>query len=311
MKSARTITWKAGAATAGLALLLASCGGEDSTGSPPAASAPTPAPSPTPSPTPSAPTTPVPPPATSELPPAPFGITGDTTFALLGWQNRSNGADAPPTFNLAEEKGSLAWSTSLKTYRIDLADLASGKLVYTFGSSRNNLAFSIVRPDGSVALAYVSLIVRSANMGEIYWQTADLVQPFISAQALFGIPVPAGTLPTSGTRTFVTDPVVKSEIEVDFAARKIGGTLTTFYQDAWTEGPVETATLTPADIQPDGTFVAEIAIAGSDRKGELRGRLFGASASELGLFFSASLRDGYGGRTEYQTVLRYDACTTC
>jgi hypothetical protein len=148
-------------------------------------------------------------------------------------------------------------------------------------------------------------------MGEIYWRTADWLQPYYYAHALFGLPVPPGGLPISGKRIFDTDNSQEHRIVFDFATRRVSGALATMYQDSWSEGPPEVATLLPADIQPDGTFVAEVSITGSDRKGELRGRLFGVAANELGLFLNAPLRDGYGGRSDFRTVIRFDACSGC
>jgi hypothetical protein len=286
----------------GLPMILAGCGGGGGGGgSPPGgaavALAPTPAPSSAPSPTPT--------PAASLLPPAPFGLTMSADFALVGWQETSN--LPAPLVALAEHKGSLAWSASLKTYAVALSDLASGRLVYSFPGN-NPVAFSIVQADGSTAKTHVTVRPRTDAIGDLYWSTADGVSPGVYARALFGIPIAAGSLPSSGVRVFATDTAPQSALTFDFAARKVTGTITSFNDGgAWDPpGPKEQATLEPADLQPDGSFVAVIAVPGAPRKGELRGRLFGLSGNELGVYWNAPVRDGYDGAFgEWRTVMFY------
>lgn len=296
-------------------LLLSSCGGEDSSSPAPVAVAPSPTPTPSPSPTPSPTPSPVPPPATAELPPSPFGLTGNADFALLGWQYSSDGVGAEPTYALASDRAALSWSAGLKTYRIDLADLASGKLVYTFGSARNALAYSIVQPDGSVALAYVTLAPKTASVAQMYWQVADLVQPFHYGVALYGIPVPSGALPSNGRRTFLTDITTSPQksLIIDFVARTVSGSLATFHDGGgWDpEGPKETGTITASALLPDGSFVAELEIAGAPRKGELRGRLYGPAGSDLGLYWNGPVRDGYGDWVDWRTTIILSECKSC
>lgn len=300
-------------ATAGAAVLaLAACGGGGGSGSgspsqPVAGPAPTPAPTPSPSPT-------TDPPATDRLPPAPFGLQASAAFALVGWQQIDTGGPGSFRLDQASERGTLAWSASEKTYLIGLADLGSGKLVYSFPPSGNNdVAFSIIQTNGSVARAYVTIFIRSANMGEIYWRTADGVQPFTYARAMFGIPVPAGGLPASGTKTFATGTSPQSSLVFDFASRKVSGTVTSFHDGGgWDpEGPIEKGTIAPTDIQPDGTFVAQLTVPGAPKTGELRGRLFGAAAGELGLYWNAPVRNGYGDWTDWHMVSNHPVCAAC
>jgi hypothetical protein len=254
------------------------------------------------------------PPATNLLPPAPFGLTASADFSLIGWQETSQ-KDAAPVVALAEQKGTLAWSANLKTYTLGLADLGSGRLVYTFPPSGNNLtAFSIVQADGSIARVYVTIIARTANVGEMFWQTAGGVTPFVYARAMFGIPIAVGGLPTVGQRVFTTDTDPQSAIKIDFGTMKVSGTVTSFNDGGgWDPpGPKEQATIEPADIQPDGSFVAAMTIPGAPTKGELRGRLFGPAGTELVVYWNGPVRNGYDGAFgEWRTVITFPVCSSC
>lgn len=297
-------------AIAGGALIaLAACGGGGSSSGPTAGPAPAPTPAPTPSPTSS-----TDPPATNRLPPAPFGLQASANLAILGWQQISLGPSVGYRLEHAGDRGTLSWSSTEQTYLIDLADLGAGKLVYTFPPSGNNdVAFSIVQANGSVARAYVTIFLRTGNVGEIFWSTADGVEPYIYARSLFGVPVPAGGLPTSGIRTFTTGLSPQNSLVFDFATRKVSGTVTSFHDGGgWDpEGPIEIGTIAPTDIQPDGTFVAQLTVAGAPNPGELRGRLFGASAHELGLYWNAPVRNGYGDWSEWRMVTNHAVCSVC
>lgn len=290
-------------------VMLGSCGGGDDGGNlpplvaigPPAGPGASPAPTPSPS-NPQAP---------SVLPPAPFGLTASADFPIVGWQQTSQ-EDAGALIALAEKKGVLAWSADLKTYTITLADLATGRLVYTFPGN-NPAAFSIIQADGSTAKVYVTIWLKTANTGEVYWQTADGVRPFVYAHAIFGMPF-AGSLPTIGRRVFTTDTSPQSSIVFDFATRKVSGTVTSFNDGGgwYPEGPKEQATLEPADIQPDGSFVAAITIPGAPKTGELRGRLFGPAGTDLGVYWNAPARTGYAdGFEDWRAVTVYPACSSC
>ena len=294
-----------------LSLALASCGGEDNAAPLVNGGALGAAPTPTPSPS----STPGDPPATSNLPPAPFGLTASTQFKLVGWQQISQGSDAPPLIAPADSKGDLAWSAELKTYRITLADLDSGRLVYTFPPSGNNTAaFSIVKDDGKVARVYVTIFLRSSNLGEIYWQTASGITPHKYAHAYFGIPANPANLPLSGKRVFRTDTDPESAIVFDFGTGTVSGTVTSFdHGGGWNpEGPKEQATLEPTKIRPDGSFVAVISVPGAPRKGELRGALFGTSGTELAVYWNAPVRDGYSKAFgDWRDIMRYVVCEAC
>lgn len=280
------------------ALALASCGGGGGSGPPGAplgtggggTAAPAPAPSP------------------SELPPAPFGIAANTPFALVGYQ--TIGQDA--VFAMAD-KGTLAWSADLKTYAMTLSDLGSGRLVYTFPGN-NPAAFSLIRADGTKADVYVTLIPRTQAIGEVYWQSADGIQPFVYAHGFFGVAPAPGGLPAAGRRIFVTDTATQSALVFDFTARQVSGGLTMVRDNGWDPaGPKETATLEPAALNPDGSFTARFTVAGTTIPGELRGRLMGAQGNELALYWNGPARLGYADSPfeTYRTVMSYLVCTSC
>ena len=294
------------ALTAPALVVLSSCGGDGSS-----------APTPTPTPVATTPgsgsggSTTTDPPATTNVPPAPFGLRASAAFAMLGWQHVSH-EGLPAIYAQAADKASIEWSAPDATYRIALTDLGSGKLVYSFPPSGNNTsAFSIVQADGSIARAYVTLQPQYGYAGDLQWQSADGVAPFVQGRAIFGIPVPAGALPTSGIARFVTDPLPQTALTVDFATRKVTGALTTWYRGPFDEGALEIGTVESADLQPDGTFVAVLTIPGAPRAGELRGRLFGALADQLGVYWNGPVRLGDGSWVEWRMVRVYDACTNC
>jgi hypothetical protein len=183
--------------------------------------------------------------------------------------------------------------------------------------NRNSLSFSIIQNDGSTAKAYVTISLSggpaNADIGSIFWQTADGITPFVYGRALFGLPI-AEPLPTSGRRTFVTDTEPMSAIVFDFATRKVSGTITSFNDGgSWDPaGPKEQATLEPAQIKADGSFVAVISVAGAPTKGELRGRLLGPLGKSLAVYWNAPARDGYEKVFgEWRTVMSYVECSTC
>lgn len=296
-------SWRLGAAAACLA--LASCGGGGGSSQPVAGGGSAVA-APTPSPTQAPPII---------FPPAPFGLTASAQFALVGWQATSE-SPAGDSIALAQQKGKLAWSADLKTYVIELADLAAGRLFYTFppagGVGGNPAAFSIAQADGSKAKVSVSLHPKTAAAGEIYWQTPEGVKPFVYARAIFGL-APA-SLPASGRREFTTDTNPQSSIVVDFSTRKVSGSLTSFDDGGgWNPGgPKERATLEPADLLADGSFVATIVVPGAPRKGELRGQLFGPQSNELGVYWNAPARDGFDGTfRDWRMVMLYPLCASC
>lgn len=301
---------------------LGSCGGSDgSSPAPPLAVGggsitPGPTATPTPTPTPTSTPTPLPnPPATNLLPPAPFALTGSADFSLVGWQQTSQGSTGPPLVAPAEQKGTLAWFSNLGTYAIALSDLGSGRLVYTFPPSINDRAFSIVQEDGSIAKTSVSISLKTTNVGEIYWQLGGGgVSPYVYAHAFFGIPIAAGSLPTSGQKVFVTDTNPQSAIVFDFTTRKVSGTVTSFLEESLggPAGPKERATIEPADLQSDGSFVAAITIPGAPRKGELRGRLFGSAGNELAVYWNAPVRvSDTGPFIDLRAVMTYLVCSSC
>lgn len=292
--SRRMLAW-----TALLCAPLASCGGEDDGVPLPVAGGPPATPTPSPAPT-----------STMELPPPPFGLTASAGFNLVGWQQTSQPAGYQ--FALAADKAKLAWSAELKTYSVDLADLAAGRLFYTFGAAGNPASFSIARADGSTAKVYVSLYTRLASSGEIHWQTADGVQPFVFGHALFGLPV--GALPVSGRREFVTDTDPQSSIVIDFANAEVSGFVTSFNDGGgWDPpGPKERAMIEPTILLPDGSFVAKLVIPGAPATGELRGRLFGTAGNELGVYWNGPARTGSDKSfAEWRAVMLYSACSSC
>ena len=247
----------------------------------------------------------------SNLPPPPFGLTTTAQFALTGWQESSTGPES--AFSLAQDKAVFSWSSAQKTYTIDLLDQEDGNLVYAFPG--NLAAFSVIRADGTQAKVNVTLYpAYGDNVGKVYWHTADDVAPRIYAEAIFGLPVQPGGIPASGARVFVTDNSPQSSIVVDFAKRQVTGSLTTSYNDTW--GPYnvkDRATLDPAELSPDGTFVATIGVPDAPRQGKLYGRLFGAQGTSLGVYWDGPARGGYddSGWTDWRAVMAYVACTSC
>ena len=247
----------------------------------------------------------------SELPPAPFGLTANTPFLVTGFHYVSVESQ-PAVFAAIEDKGSLAWSADLKTYAMT-TDLGSGRLAYTFPGN-NPLAFSLIRADGTKADVYVTVRLHTAAIGEVFWQSADGIKPFVYARGLFGIPPGAGGIPASGRRVFVTDAASQSALVFDFSARQVSGNVVTVNDNGWDPaGPKEVATLEPATLNADGSFVARFAVAGTAIPGELRGRLMGAEGNELAVYWNGPARLGYADSAfdPHRTVMYYAACSSC
>ncbi|ANY18568.1 hypothetical protein A6F68_00032 [Tsuneonella dongtanensis] len=245
------------------------------------------------------------------LPPAPFALQSSATFGLIGWQYISS-ERAPTVFAQAGEKAGFEWSQPDKTYRINLVDLGSGRLVYTFGKQSNAAAFSIVLSDGSTVPASVTLFERVGSVGDLYWQSAEGAKPFVYGRAIFGLPVPAGRLPTTGGLDFVGPGGGRNVLRVDFANRTVIGQVTAYHDGGGfhAEGPLESGTIEPATLQPDGSFVAKLTVAGAPRTGELRGRLFGPNADQMGVYWNAPARLD-GDWTDWQQVRIYEGCPNC
>jgi hypothetical protein len=291
------------AAIIAVALAVAGCGGgggSGGTGAPTGGSGGVPTGSSSPSP---APTSSI----TFGSPPAPFGLTSTTPFTIIGWQERS-GVVAP-----AGDRGQLTWSATLKTYTLKLADLDSGPLAYTFPPSNQALAFSVIKPDGAKGNVYVTLVPNGAALGQLFWQSADGVSPFVYAQAIFGIAASAGALPSTGRKVFVTGDAPASQIVIDLATRKVSGTINEQFDNGWDpEGPIEHATLVPTDLAADGSFVATFSVQGTSTTGQLRGQLMGASGDELAVYWNGPVRGPYGPVFEpWRDVASFTVCVGC
>lgn len=283
-----------------LAAGLTGCGGgSGSSGSSTGGSATVaPAPAPAPSPAPS-------------FPPAPFGITATTPFVLVGWQEKTE-PGKPDQVVQASERAALTWSATEKTYVIALADLDSGRLFYTFPNG-NQLAFSVLKSDGTTGIVNVSLFAQGAATGQVYWQTPSAAgtPAFVSGRAIFG--VAAAPLPASGRRVFVTGATAANQLVVDLATRKVSGTLIVRYDNGWDPaGPLEQVTLIDATLAPDGSFVAQGLVAGSPTPGEVRGQLLGPGGNDLALYWAGQVRGPYGGAFEtWRDVSQLAACAGC
>ncbi len=269
-----------------LALCLAGCGGSDNSPSgrdPVQAPAPSPTPAPTPAPT------------ASIYPEAPFGLTNDQDFMLIGWMysGETVETDDGPVYQtradpLAADAFALSWSMAEGSYLTTAGSVTDGTLFYTFPGN-NPYAFSVARPDGSESDLDVTInsISQGAPVGRIYWHQQIEGGHTTLGQAMFAIAAKADAVPRGGTYSYSNGQLGRpNRLDFDFAKGEITGTVTVEYNDGWYQTlPVQYG-IEPARIEAGQTgFTARFAIPdapeGFDKYGEITGFFAGADANTI------------------------------
>lgn len=275
----------------GAALMTGCGGGGGGSGSspPPIVAGPSqPAPpTPTPTPTPSA-----------TLPPAPFKLTASRAFDTIGWTYAAGSREPIELVGQAQ----VEWAADLGTYRMTLPDIGAGTLAYRYPNTGNRLSFSL-RSSGGADLADVTLQDGFADppyiaSGSFGW-SAGTGASLLSGESIFGIATPQGSVPSSGTVTYISQGG-----EVLIIVNRTSGTIVSGYvriawSDAWGPYTPIQYPLTAITYVPGATsFSARFAIPGAPGEGVLRGRFYGPNAEEVGFAWSGFVVNPYEARWE-------------
>lgn len=298
--------------------LLAGCGGGDGApagggGTPTPVATSSPAPTPAPSPTPT--------PASSNLPPAPFGLTASQDFALVGWAVPDpNASGLEERFQpFTPELARFRWSVTARTYELFLASSEPYRLVYTFPGSANRAAFTLLNPDGSDSDLRISLGLATAPIGIAGTQGAITITTNSTQRSLgvaaFGIPTPEGSLPASGLRRFTTTVVDEYSplISYDLATGRISGTVRIAFEDAFGPYPPTSHALEDLVLPPRSTaFTAAFSVPGAPFKGRVLGRLMGPAGDQMAIAVLTPIQNIYTFEWEARTfTVNLFQCTQC
>lgn len=269
-----------------LALCLAGCGGSDNSPSgrdPVQAPAPSPTPAPTPAPT------------ASIYPEAPFGLTSDQDFMLIGWMYSDEIVETDDGA-LYQTRGdplnaddfALSWSMAEGSYLTTAGSVTDGVLYYTFPGN-NPYAFSVARPNGSESDLDVTInsISQGIPTGMIVWDQQIPGGHRTLARAMFGIPAPAAAIPRSGTYSYSFGTIGRpNRLDFDFAKGEITGIVTVSYDDGWNYALPVQYEIEPTRIEAGQTgFTARFAVPnapeGFEKYGEITGFFAGADARTI------------------------------
>lgn len=267
-------------ASVGMALaLLAGCGGGGDEGAPFSPVQVTPPPTATPSPSPAPSPTPSP---AILYPPAPTEVKSATEFTLFGFSSESVSA-------LKASDVELRWLGSPATYGLRITGVGEGELRQR---SASDPALYLVDRNGVTLLDSLDIPRPLA----LY---SGLIQGFKEPRfrALFGIVTPSTSVPTTGSRSYANagiDGGAPMRITVDFAARRVSGTIGIAWQDAWGPYAPTTFNLTPETFSPGAVeFSVPIEIPGAPAPGTLSARFAGPNAEEMMVTWRAPLRNPY------------------
>lgn len=268
--------------TTGLVLaLLAGCGGGGDGGSSSAPVQVTAPPVGTPAPPPA-------PPTAVTYPPAPSGVTSATEFMLFGFSSNS------PSSSLQPSDVSLRWLGSPATYQLRVAGVGEGELRQWSATDRS---LRLVDRNGAVLLQSLDVprpLARYSGVLRSY-STPNF-------ETLFGVATIASAVPSTGTRTYAnvgSDHGTPMRITLDFAARRVTGTIDIAWSDAWGPYPPTRFNLTPTVI-PAGAveFSVPIEVPGAPSPGTLSARFSGPNGEELLVAWRAPVRNPYDNRFE-------------
>jgi hypothetical protein len=311
MKPLKSRTSIAAAATT--ALLTLGCGGGGG-GSPPGggtgviAPIPSPAPAPAPGPTP----TPTPPPLPVAAPFPPSNLSASQTFPALGYSiyYEYNGLniDSSRPVNLNEPLV-VRYNGETRSYETKLPGFGPGRLV--LNATTGGRGYSLTNGVASDTLqgVFVNFFAGQISSNQsltdsnfAVWD-ATISGPFSVATAIgyfaFGLPTPAGVIPSAGTRAhtflgrgftevFSTSASrdfrylsVTGSLQFDFTGRRSTGSLQLASDELGREQDFGTFTLNGEAVQPDGSFTGAIVMPGSAEQGQFEGRFAGPDASEI------------------------------
>ena len=250
-----------------------------------------------------------PPPPAALVPAAPFGLTSSQSFAVLGW-TRAPGASEWSA--IAADTATFNWSATLGTYQLDLKDVGSGSLIYTY-PGRNLLAFTLRQEDGSTVPLGITVRDQIQAAGRLYWSPLDGAS-LSEAIAAFGMAAAASDNPASGTRHFVgTDsPEYAPTLDFDFEAGQLTGQVRIAWEDAWGPYPATTYDLSPATFDNTAnTFSATFTVPGAPAQGSIHGMFMGPGAREVAIAWQSPIVDFYNSQWVTVRGVWLGSCTSC
>lgn len=241
--------------------LLGSCGGDDGNSqSPPIGNSPTQTPTPTATLTPS---------VSYIATPAPFGLTGDAAFEVLG------------RYLTGPSEMQIRWNSTASVFEI----IADGRTQWAQLKLRNDgkgSNFDAFAQDGSILPLKVEMFFNFGPAAEPY-KVGDIrvIEDGVWATwAIFGQATPASFVPASGTLTceFGMDEVGDGQVLIDFAANTATGKVVNFW------GPGRTTpvymSLNDAAIRPSAS-IDLTATFGTNPANILEARFYGPEAHDI------------------------------
>lgn len=230
-----------------------------------------------------------PPPAGLVYPKALSGVVSPTDFAFLdSLEATAQGARIPATAL------TLRWLGQPATYGLKIAGIGEGQLRQ---NSANDPALQLISASGQVLMTGLDIPQARGRYAGLLYRWGD---PFIAAA--FGVPTGAAGVPTTGVKTYSPVPQgYNLKINVDFAARRITGTIDLAWVDAWGPYPPLTYTLTPTSFAAGETsFSVPFSIPGAPSEGLVTARFAGPNAEELMVSWRGQVKSIYDNSWEMQ-----------
>lgn len=250
-----------------------------------------------------------PPSAPALRPAAPFGLTSSQNFAVLGW---TVAPGASEWSEIAADTATFSWSASLGTYQLELRDVGSGSLIYTYPGN-NQLAFTLRYEDGSTAPLAITVGGQIQAAGRLWWSPLN-GHSLSTGIAAFGMAAAASDIPTSGTRDFVGNdsPEYAPALDFDFDAGHVRGKVRVAWVDAWGPYPATTYDLSPAAVdRTANTFSATFAVPGAPAQGSIHGMFMGPGAREVAVAWQSPIVDPYSSQWVTVRGVWLGYCTNC
>ena len=286
--------WRAHFCLSALALALAACGGgsssPDNSATPPPRQA-------------------APPSAAALKPAAPFGLTSTKSFAVLLWTVAPGASEWSA---IAADTATFSWSATLGTYQLDLKDIGSGSLIYTFPGN-NFLAFTLRHEDGSTAPLAITVHAQIQAAGRLWWSPLNGAT-LSTGIAAFGMAAAASDNQASGTRHFVGNdsPEYAPTLDFDFDAGQLTGQVRIAWEDAWGPYPATTYDLSPAGFdRTANTFSATFTVPGAPAQGSIHGMFMGPGAREVAIAWQSPIVDFYSSQWVTVRGVWLGSCTNC
>lgn len=229
------------------------------------------------------------PPTAITYPKAPSSIVSPTEFALLDaifW-------DAKGTRIPASDIG-LRWLGQPATYGLKIAGVGEGELRQISASDQ---ALQLVGSGGQILMTSLD---ASQSRGRYTGLLFRWGEPFIAAA--FGLPTPVGGISSTGMKAYRPVPQgYNITLDVDFALRRITGTIGLAWADAWGPYPQTIYALTPTTFAAGETsFSIPFDVPGAPEKGQVVGRFTGPNAEEVMVSWRGQVKSPYDDSWETQ-----------